>query len=229
MGLICKYGEEELIDIISNQVCAFWKIDISEKLRGGVLLKALNRFEKCMAECSNKYINSRNRVEFRLTHSVSYTIFLYLLSNQLFIQGDEDTATYIYYLNKIMHSVDWFYAINLPDIFMAEHPLGSVLGRAKYGDYFMIYQGCTVGGNRNQSGLFYPELKNHVIMYANSTVIGKTHIGSHVVVSSGAYLKDEVVPDNCIVFGQSPDLIIKRKKPEEMNEMFKHIWRTSII
>ena len=45
-----------------------------------------------------------------------------------------------------MNSVDLFYAIELPQKFGAEHPLGSVMGRAKYGDGFFFYQGCTVGG-----------------------------------------------------------------------------------
>ena len=50
-------------------------------------------------------------------------------------------ASYAYYLNKIMNSVDWFYAIELPDVFCAEHPVGSVLGRAKWnGNRFFVYQ-----------------------------------------------------------------------------------------
>lgn len=45
-----------------------------------------------------------------------------------------------------MNGVDLFYAIELPQKFGAEHPLGSVMGRAKYSEGFFFYQGCTVGG-----------------------------------------------------------------------------------
>lgn len=161
---------------------------------------------------------------FKIEHSVQYSIFLYYLSNELYKGKDEEMASYVYYLNKVMHSVDWFYAIELPEHFGAEHPLSCVLGRAKYGDYFFVYQGVTVGGNRKDGVLYYPVIGNNVTLYANATVIGNTYIGNNVIISANTYIKDEVIPDNCMVFGQSPNLIIKKKKEEDMLKM-NHIWR----
>ena len=37
-------------------------------------------------------------------------------------------------------------------------------------------------------------------------------IGANVMVGANTILKDEVVPSNVIVFGESPNLIIKKKK-----------------
>lgn len=162
---------------------------------------------------------------FRIEHTVSYTIFLYLLSNQLYKDGFEKDASYIYYLNKIMHSVDWFYAIELPDYFFAEHPLSSVLGRAQYGNYFFFYQGVTVGGNRKEGKLCYPKLGENVVMYSDSKVLGDTKIGDNVVIAANAYVKNVVIPDNSIVFGSSPNLIIKTKTELEMKEMLKAFWK----
>ena len=54
----------------------------------------------------------------------------------------------IYYLNKILHSIDCYFEIKLPTKFGVEHPLGSVLGRASYSEGLFIYQGCTIGGNK---------------------------------------------------------------------------------
>lgn len=132
---------------------------------------------------------------------------------------------YVYYLNKIMHSIDWFYAVSLPEHFGAEHPLGSVLGRANYGDYFFIYQGCTVGGNRKGGTLYYPDMGHHCVMFANSSIIGKCNIENNVILSSYCHVKDEDVPDNCIVFGESPHLIIKERTEEEIHRMISNIWR----
>ena len=74
-------------------------------------------------------------------YSVQYSIYLYFLSKALQkVWGGIETDA-VYYLNKVMHSIDWFYGIDLPDIFYEEHPLGSVLGRTGYGHRFMIYQG----------------------------------------------------------------------------------------
>ena len=112
-----------------------------------------------------------------------------------------------------MHSVDLFYAIELPSIWSAEHPLGSVMGRAKYSDNFFFYQGCTVGGTKDKEGnIFYPELEENVRMYANSSILGRCHIGKNVQIGAGALVKNQDVPDNSIVFGQSPNLIIKIAK-----------------
>ncbi len=37
-------------------------------------------------------------------------------------------------------------------------------------------------------------------------------IGANVMVGANTILKDEVVPSNVIVFGESPNLIIKKKR-----------------
>lgn len=224
MKLNCRYSYKELKKILVNQVYTFWNIDLSEKLTEKILTNTLGRLEVCFANSQNKYINLDGNIKFEPLHSTSYSIFLYFLSNELYLSDNEEAASCIYYLNKIMHSIDWFYAIDLPEIFMAEHPIGSVLGRAQYSNYFMIYQGCTVGGNRRANKIFYPRIGEHVIMYSNSTIIGETTIGNYVIISSGTYIKNENIPDNCIVFGQSPNLVIKERSVEEMKSMFLPFW-----
>ena len=124
-----------------------------------------------------------------------------------------------------MHSNDWYHAIELPIHFLAEHPLGSVLGRARYGDYLVVYQGTTIGGNRRKEKLFYPVLKNNIVLYANATVLGDTYIGNNVIISADSYIMNEVIPDNCIVFGRSPDITIKHRPEEEMKRMTSCFWK----
>ncbi len=52
-----------------------------------------------------------------------------------------------YALNKALHALDAFYEVELPDVFAVQHPVGTVLGRATYSDYFICYHNCTVGAN----------------------------------------------------------------------------------
>ena len=118
-------------------------------------------------------------------------------------------------MNKMLNAVDLFYAIDLPEHWNCEHPLGSIMGRAKYGDCFFFYQGCTIGGNHTD----YPTLGNYVTMFSNSKVLGKSHIGNNVIISANAYVKDTDISDNSIVFGQYPNLIIK---PNNNKDVF---WR----
>ena len=82
---------------------------------------------------------------------------------------------------------------------------GGVMGRAQYGDYFLYYQGCTVGGNKSQ----YPVIGEHVTMFSNSKILGNSHIGNNVIISASTYIINQNIPDNSIVFGMSPDIIIK--------------------
>jgi serine O-acetyltransferase len=117
-------------------------------------------------------------------------------------------ADKLYYLNKILNSCDLYHQVNLPDIFFLDHPVGSVMGRALYGDYFSFCQNCTVGNNRG----IYPVIENHVSMCANSMIIGNCHIGDNVILGAGTMIKDENIPANSLVFGQSPNLIIKPRK-----------------
>ncbi|MBO7415537.1 MAG: serine O-acetyltransferase [Bacteroidaceae bacterium] len=165
---------------------------------------------------NNKYFSSQ-KDDIRVTnvnpfHSIQWMTILYYCSNELFKIGSS-LCDKVYYLNKIMHSVDLFYAIDLPDVWSAEHPLGSVMGRAKYSDGFFFYQGCTVGGTSDKYGNdIYPIIEKNVHMYANSSILGNCHIGEGTQIGAGTLVKNQDVPANSIVFGQSPNLIIKERK-----------------
>ncbi len=213
----------DLIHLVSKQINNFWSVDLVGQLER-VVDPVLVRIEQDLHKVNNKYIYA-SKFKIQPSHSVSWAVFLYFLSHELYAAGEEETAGYVYYLNKVMHANDWFYAAELPTHFWAEHPVGSVLGRAGYGDYFMINQGCTVGGNQKGSKLYYPQLGHHFMMYANSTILGDSKTGNWVVLSAGAYVKDAVIPENCIVFGQSPNLVIKQKTQAEMEEIFSSVWR----
>lgn len=209
--------------LLSKQLNNFFTVNIPENF--GMYIELAQKRTLRAASCQNAF---RNINEINPCHTTQWTFFLYYLSH---IVGTEneiriDLADQIYYLNKIMHSVDWYWAIHLPEICWAEHPIGSILGRAQYGNYFFIYQGCTVGGNYKESKIQYPSFGHHVVMFANSMVIGDSHVGNNVMISAKTYLKDQDIPDNCIVFGQSPNLKIIQKTEAEMLSKMKHIWRT---
>lgn len=179
-------------------------------------------FEKCeknFSQSNNKYFtyfeDGKRFTRFNPYHSVQYMIFLYYLSHSLYKDGkDSLLCDKIYYLNKVMNGLDLFYAIDLPDYFGAEHPVGSVMGRAKYGNGFFFYQCCFVGATKDKlTGKdIYPTIGENVWMYANSAILGNCKIGNNVNIGAGAVVKDEDIPDDVNVFGESPNLIIKKKK-----------------
>lgn len=182
--------DEEAQIISSSQIC------------GGGYGSTVECFEK--STC--KYFHKENGLN--PFNSVMYTNYLYQVSHLLYKEEYSQIADKVYYLNKMLNAVDLFYAIELPEHWNCEHPIGSVMGRAKYGDYFFFYQSCTIGGNHTN----YPVLGDYVTMYSNSKVLGKSHIGNNVIIGANTYIKDTDIPDNSIVFGQFPNLIIKQNK-----------------
>lgn len=203
---------EKLLDFTSYQVKMFFNVDLKCHLSVSLIEKVICNTQECLRAFSlnSKEKQTDGEYGIRPFYSTEYTVFLYWLSRELYLINDIEMATWIYYLNKSLHSVELFYEVKLPAIWYCEHPLGTVMGKAQYGDYFFFYQGCTVGGNFDHNGnLNYPVIGEHVKMLSNSKIIGKSHIGNNVIVSANSYIKDSEVPDNVIVFGSSPNLNFK--------------------
>lgn len=167
----------------------------------------LERCEYCFSHSNNKYYSKEGITYFNPFHSGQYSIFLYYFSNEIWIQGNSLLADKIYYLNKALNACDLFYQVGLPKIFMLDHPVGSVMGRANYSDFLSFGQNCTIGNNKG----IYPTLGTHVRMCANSMIIGNCNIGDNVTLGANACVKDEDIEANMIVFGSSPNLILKKK------------------
>lgn len=176
-----------------------------EHLSKGVRL-ALDRTAHSFSNVKNPYYKKDGSACFDPFHSGQNTVFLYFLSNSLWKDlNDSSLATRVYYLNKIFNSIDLFYEVELPALFGVDHPLGSVMGRAKYSDRFFFSQACNVGNNKG----IYPAIGENVAMFAGSAIIGKCKIGKNCWISARTFVKDQDVPDNSIVFGSSPNLVFK--------------------
>lgn len=217
--MIFEIDKDSILSLVCRQIDNNFGLNADERK------EIESSFEETIAACeenflhiNNKYysreINGKKEAYFNPFHSVQWMIFLYYLGHSIYKKGSSTkVCDKLYYLNKLMNGLDMFYAIDLPAHFGAEHPVGSVMGRAKYSNGFFFYQGCTVGGTRDKEGnLYYPEMEGNVRMYANSSILGRCHIGKNVQIGAGALVKNQDVPDNSIVFGQSPNLIIKIAK-----------------
>lgn len=180
-----------------------------EKVIDSAVEKALVKCDYCFSHCKNKYYHRDSKTYFNPFHSGQYSIFLYFLGRVVF----EDYPDYrtladrIYYLNKALNAVDLFYEVSLPAIFFVDHPLGSVMGRARYRDFFSFAQNCTVGNNKG----VYPVIGRNVKMMAGSTLLGNCAIGDNVVLAARSYVKDVDIEPCSLVFGVSPNLVIKKR------------------
>ncbi len=213
--VIYTLQKNELVGVIFRQLESFFpSLTEGERLIIENSLKVvIPKCEYNFSHSENKYfstrVDGRRITRFDAFHSIQWMTLLYYLSHELYLRKS-NLCDKVYYLNKIMHSVDLFYAIELPAIWSAEHPLGAVMGRAKYSDGFFFYQGCTVGGTKDKEGnIYYPVIGESVRMYSNSSILGNCHIGKGAQIGAGAIVKNQDVPAGSVVFGQSPNLIIK--------------------
>lgn len=198
--------------LLERQLASLFGLDPEEHahLAAG-LDQALDRALFCFAHTNNKYYTQNGEHDFNFFHSGQYTVFLYLLSRTLYEGGGPSTLPdKVYYLNKALNGVDLLYEVAMPDVFYVDHPVGTVIGRAKIGRYFSFGQNNTLGNNRG----VYPTIGHNVQMMAGAKVIGNCHVGDNVILSADALVLDQDVPDNSLVFGRSPNLIIKRKPSE---------------
>ncbi len=211
---------------LDRQLSSFWDTQaVRQEQMLAEIADAVRRTEKELEACNQIYPNNEG---FSIFNTNAYAAFLYHLSHSIGSKGGAEhtrLADQIYYLNKIMNGVEWYWNIELPEHFLCEHPIGSVLGKAQYGDYLCVYQGVTVGANFRRETCIYLVLGDFVTLYANATVLGESRIGNQVVVAANAFVMNENIPDHCVVFGSSPNLTIRTYSEKEMQDKFMRIWK----
>ncbi|MBF0323942.1 MAG: serine acetyltransferase [Alphaproteobacteria bacterium] len=180
---------------------------------------ALSRVEHCFRHVGQRYFQRDGQAVFDHLNTDQYAAFLYLLANSIHrADGDLRVAAKLYALNKALHGLDVFYAVELPDIFCFVHPVGTVIGRGAFQDYFCAYQNVTVGGDLDGN---LPVLGRGVVMYGGSRVVGRAQLGDNVLVSAGASILGQTVPSDCVVAGASPSLSTRPTRRDVVRDVFE--------
>jgi serine O-acetyltransferase len=165
------------------------------------VVTSLERLENCFAGIRRKYYTVDGAAVFDHLNSDHMAMWLWFLGNQVWrATGEQAVPTKLFYLNKVMHGLDLYFSVAMPEVFLLVHPVGSVIGAAEYGEHLVVYQNCTIGSE----GGAYPRFGDGAILYARSTVLGACHVGDDVVFAANSFVIDTDVPANSIVVGQYP-------------------------
>jgi serine O-acetyltransferase len=118
--------------------------------------------------------------------------------------------------------IDIHPAATIGRAFMIDHGTGVVIGEtAIIGDNVRIYQGVTLGArsfptdehNNPVKGLpRHPILGDNVIIYANSTILGRVTIGSDSVIGGNIWITDDVAPGSVVVQARAKGNVQHKKK-----------------
>ncbi len=179
--------------------------------------KALFKIRRSFDTIRSKYYQKKNKSYFDYLNGDHYAVFLYWVSNIAFNEGQISLAKKMFLLNKCMFGLDLFYEINMPDIFIMVHPLGSVVGRAKFSDFLVIYQGVTIGST---SQGVYPEFAEKIVLYSNTSVIGRCYLKENVVLGSNATLINQEVDSDKVVLGHYPNNKVLENKNNIIGNFF---------
>jgi serine O-acetyltransferase len=167
------------------------------------LPEACHRLERCFRSIKRKYYYENGDFFFSHLHSDHYASYLYFLSNCIYRRGQHpEIAQSIFLLNKMLNGLDLFCAVEMPEVFLLVHPVGSVVGNAVFNDYLVIYQNCTIGSS--VSGV-YPKFGHGSVLFAKSTVIGKCDIGDNVIFGANSFVIDSIIPPSKKVVGSFPN------------------------
>jgi len=214
---IVRLTREGLIDYTVRQLEHFFPdgMPIDRRRIASNMAETLERLEKCI-----KHVQAWPETVFDHLHSSQYCTYLYYLSNTIWKNTkDYDLSARIFMLNKSLNSIDLFYEIEMPDVFFIGHSIGIVLAKATYGEFLVLYQHTTVGRNHE----VYPVLGTGVVLYPNSSIIGRCRIGDGTVVSAGTTILNHDTPGNCIAHTNATgELAFKPPSRDSFAEYFRH-------
>ena len=115
-------------------------------------------------------------------------------------------------ISELAHSetgIDIHPGAQIGDYFTIDHGTGIVIGETCIiGNHVKIYQGVTLGaksfpvdeaGNPIKGIPSHPIIQDNVIVYSNSTILGRVTIGTNAVIGANIWLMEDVAPGTQVV------------------------------
>ncbi len=187
------------------------QLHVSEQLFNKAFRQALERTEHCFKHVALKAYHCNGITQFSHLHADQYTVFLWFLSNSVWREfEDEDVASKFFYLNKTLNGVMCMYNAQMPDIFLIVHGGSIVLGKAQYADFFVCYQGCTIGAVHGS----YPILGRGVALAPYASIVGNCVIGNYVTIGTGASVRNGNLGSETLCYRdtETGQMVITRKE-----------------
>ena len=168
---------------------------------------------------------AKSMAEVILCYPGFYAISIYRIAHELYSLG-------VPYIPRIMTEyahektgIDINPGASIGEYFCIDHGTGIVIGEtATIGHHVKLYQGVTIGaksfekdenGNPVKGGKRHPDIGNHVVVYANATILGgNTVIGDHCTIGGNVWLLESLPPYTTIVHPVGDDQIIQRSEAE---------------
>ena len=151
-----------------------------------------------------------------------YTIFIYRYAHVLY---ELNVPLLPRIMSEYAHGktgIDINPGATIGEYFFIDHGTGIVIGEtAIIGNYVKIYQGVTIGALSTRKGQAlagvkrHPTIEDHVIIYANATILGgETVVGRNATVAGNTFVT-ESIPADAKVSAMMPELKVKMSKAQK--------------
>lgn len=116
-------------------------------------------------------------------------------AHKLYNKGFKNLARWMSYRTRRITGIDIHPGAKIGKRVFIDHGMGIVIGEtAVIGDDCVLYHGVTLGANTFEKVDRHPKLGNHVIVYADATIIGPVYIGDYSVVAAKALVLKDAPP-----------------------------------
>jgi len=201
---------------VKNQLALFGGAPEDELER--VLEVALGRFEHCLAAINLPGYSRDGQPYFNHLHGDQWTSFLYFCANSAWkFRENAGLAAQFYLLNRALNAIVIMYDTALPEIFLLNHAVGTVLGKATYANYFVAYHNVTIGSDDGVP----PTIGERNVLYAGAAILGKSRTGSNVTVAANSTILNRTIPNDTIAIGSASAFETFERKRDFAAHYFK--------
>ena len=160
---------------------------------------------------------ARSREEVMISYPGFYAISIYRMAHELFVLKAPLIPRIMTEYAHEKTGIDIHPGATIGEYFFIDHGTGIVIGETTViGEHVKLYQGVTLGaksfeldenGNPVKGIKRHPDIGNHVVIYANATILGGgTCIGDNCVIGGNTWLTHSVKAGSVIVYTAAEDL-----------------------
>ena len=151
------------------------------------------------------------REEVMISYPGFYAISIYRIAHELFLLKAPLIPRIMTEFAHEKTGIDIHPGATIGEYFFIDHGTGIVIGETTViGNHVKLYQGVTLGaksfeldeeGNPVKGIKRHPNIGNHVVIYANATILGgNTYIGDNCVIGGNTWLTHSVAAGSTIVY-----------------------------
>lgn len=173
--------------------------------------EALCRLEHCFKYVVlPAYSDERGQTFFSHLHSDQYAQFLYYFMNSLWKRSQnriicDKTMLLLRELNSIFMT----YKCEMPDIFLFQHTVGTVIGNAQYSDYLLILQNVTINTGVEKERFGTLKLGKGVSLLPGAKIISDEPIGDRVNIGVDAVVyKTAIESDKSVIRDRNGKIVV---------------------